>query len=185
GSPSRNDIVAEFDNEITTILQQSLSGNDNTKYIKGISSYILHIAGILINGKKAVVNITGIKPFFDIVVPEEMSLSIFKTKLVKILSNTLGAVCAVSMHTASDDLNCQYYYRKDIETYSSQKTGKVPNAKYDKDKVFMICMTVHWKDDPKSLKRICLVDIKTASDSRWVIIVCGSQTNLLKVFALC
>ena len=33
----------------------------------------------------------------------------------------------------------------DIETYSSQKTGEVPNAKYEEDVVFMIGMTVHWK----------------------------------------
>ncbi|CAI2196753.1 4967_t:CDS:1, partial [Funneliformis geosporum] len=85
--------------------------------------------------------------------PEEMQLSMFKTKLVRILSNTLGgiskfgiehisafplqgyhtekkpyirvrtwnhydrnnalkAIRAVGMCTASDDLNCQYYYRK-------------------------------------------------------------------------
>ena len=73
----------------------------------------------------------------------------------------------------------------DIETYSSRKTGEVPNAKYDEDKVFMICMTVHWKDDPEPLKRICLVDVETAPDPRWVTIVCGSQTNLLKAFVLC
>ena len=107
----------------------------------------------MINGQKAVINITGIKPFFDVVVPEEMPLSMFKTKLVKILSNILNstskfgietisayplqgyhtekkpyirvrtwnhydrynslkAVRAVGMCTASDDLNCQYYYRK-------------------------------------------------------------------------
>src|SRR4051812_43271570 len=79
GIPSRNDIVEEFDNGMTTILQQSLSGkqpihfmptevSDDTKYIKGVSSYILRIAGTLINGQKAVVNITGIKPFFDVVI---------------------------------------------------------------------------------------------------------------------
>src|SRR3954447_11500977 len=228
---------------MTAILQQSLSGkqaihfmptevSDDTKYVNGISTYILRITGSLINGQKAVVNITGIRPFFDIEVPEEMSP--FKTKLVKILSNILGstskfgietisafplqgyhterkpyirvrtwnhydrynalkAVRAVGMCTASDDLNCQYYYRKvareerlplsswallsnysyilsentyffqvsvnnynpisnneynnplfssalsrdhtlvltwDIETYSSRKTGEVPNAKY-------------------------------------------------------
>ena len=31
----------------------------------------------------------------------------------------------------------------DIETYSSRKTGEVPNAKYEEDVVFMIGMTVH------------------------------------------
>ena len=48
----------------------------------------------------------------------------------------------------------------------------------------MICMTVHWKDDPEPLKQICLVDVETAPDPRWITI-CESQTNLLKAFALC
>ena len=218
-----------------------------------------------------------------------MPLSIFKTKLVRILSNILNstskfgietisayplqgyhtekkpyirvrtwnhydrynalkAVRAVGMRTASDDLNCQYYYRKvareerlplsswallsnysyilsentyffrvsvnnynplsdteynnplffsalsqdrtlvltwDIETYSSRKTGEVPNAKYEEDVVFMIGMTVHWKDDLELLKQICLVDVETAPDLQWITIVCGKQTNILKAFALC
>src|SRR3989337_3212546 len=49
----------------------------------------------------------------------------------------------------------------------------------------MICMTVHWKDDPNPLKQICLVDVETAPDPRWTTIICGNQTNLLKAFALC
>ncbi|CAB4476462.1 unnamed protein product [Rhizophagus irregularis] len=164
GIPSRNDIVAEYDNGISAILEQSLSGkqpihfmptevSDDTKYVNGVSTYILRITGSLINGQKAVVNITGIRPFFDVVVPEEMALPMFKTKLVRILSNILNgtskfgieaisafplqgyhtekkpyirvrtwnhfdrnkalkAVRAVGMCTASDDLTCQYYYRK-------------------------------------------------------------------------
>jgi hypothetical protein len=47
--------------------------SDDTKYINGISTYILHITGSLINGQKAVVNITGIRPFFDAEVPENYS----------------------------------------------------------------------------------------------------------------
>ncbi|RGB36014.1 hypothetical protein C1646_758624 [Rhizophagus diaphanus] len=54
---------------MTAILQQSLSGkqpihfmptevSDDTKYINRISTYILQVSGCLINGQKAVVNIT-------------------------------------------------------------------------------------------------------------------------------
>ncbi|GBB93123.1 hypothetical protein RclHR1_21130001 [Rhizophagus clarus] len=280
GIPSCNDIVAEFDNGMTVILQQSPSGkqpirfmptevSDNTsEYVNGISSYILCITGTLINRQKAVVKITGIKPFFDVKVPEEMPLSTFKTRLVNILSNTLKdtskfgienisafplqgyhtekklyiriitwnqfdqynalkAVRKVSICTASDDLTLIYYYRKvawgthlfqisvnnynpkseddynnplfslalswdwtlvltwDIETYSSLRLGKFPTAQSDESNVFMICMSVHWKDDPNPLKQICLVDVKTASDPSWITIICGSQTNLLKAFTLC
>src|SRR3954453_17951229 len=79
--------------------------NDDTKYIKGISSYILRIAGTLINGQKAVVNITGIRPFFDAEVPEKYSPSSFKTILARILSVTLKStskfrfedICAYSL----------------------------------------------------------------------------------------
>src|SRR3954471_24203228 len=98
---SRNDIVAEFDNKMTAILQQSLFSkqpihfmptevsDDTSEYVNGVSSYILRITGTLINGQKAVIKITGIKPFFDVEVPEEMLLSTFKTRLVNIISNTL------------------------------------------------------------------------------------------------
>ena len=68
---------------------------------KWLSSYILCIAGTLINGQKVVVNITGIKPFFDVVVPEEMPLSMFKTKLVKILSNILNSTSKFGIETIS------------------------------------------------------------------------------------
>ncbi|PKY53010.1 DNA/RNA polymerase [Rhizophagus irregularis] len=238
----------------------------------------------------AVVNVTGIKPFFDTIVPEEVPLSMFKSKLVRILSNTLKnsskfgieTISAFSLqgyHTekklyihvwtwnhfdrynalkavrgdgisiASDDLTPTYYYRKvarekrlplsswatlsnyyhgyiqgdthlfqvsvnnynqiseddyknplfssvlsrdptlvltwDIETYSSLGLGNFPTAQSDESSVFMICMSVHWKDDPNPLKQICLVDVETAPDPRWITIVCGDQVNLLKAFALC
>ncbi|CAB5386641.1 unnamed protein product [Rhizophagus irregularis] len=79
---SRNDIVAEFDNVMTAILQQCLSAKQPVHFmptevsddIEGYSSYILRITGSLINGQKAVVNITGIRPFFDVEVPENHSL---------------------------------------------------------------------------------------------------------------
>ncbi|RGB22990.1 hypothetical protein C1646_779995 [Rhizophagus diaphanus] len=40
-------------------------------------------------------------------------------------------------------------------------------------------MTVHWKDDPNSLKQFCLINVETAPDPRWTTIICESQTNLL------
>jgi DNA polymerase elongation subunit (family B) len=46
-------------------------------------------------------------------------------------------------------------------------------------------MTVYWKDDLEPLKQICLVDIETAPDPRLITVICRSQTNLLKAFALC
>ncbi|RGB32305.1 ribonuclease H-like domain-containing protein [Rhizophagus diaphanus] len=205
--------------------------DDTSEYVNGVFSYILRITGTLINRQKAVVNITGIRPFFDAKVPENYSPSSFKTILACILSITLKntskfrfknirAYSFKGYHTekrvyiyittwnqfdqnnalkavheggtylfqisvnnynliSNDDYNNPLIFSTslrnrtlvltwNIETYSSQKTGEVPNAKYDKDKVFMICITVHWKDDSEPLKRICLVDIKTASDPRYL-----------------
>ncbi|CAB4481272.1 unnamed protein product [Rhizophagus irregularis] len=230
GIPSRNDIVAEFDNGITTIFQQSLSGKQPIHFMPTDGS---------------------IRPFFNVEVPENHSPSSLKTILTCILSvtlknttkfgfedirafplqgyytekkayirirtwnhfdqyNALKAVREVGIHgtylfrlsvdnynpISEDDYNNPLFSSAltrdrtliltwDIETYSSRKTGEMPNAKYDEDRVFMICMTVHWKDDPEPLKQICLVDVETAPEPSWITIVCGSQTDLLKAFALC
>ncbi|CAI2196846.1 18294_t:CDS:2, partial [Funneliformis geosporum] len=58
-----------------------------------------------------------------------------------------------------------------------QKNWQVPNAKYDKDKVFMICMTVHWKNDPELLKQICFVNVEIALDLRLITIVCFNDSQ--------
>ena len=92
GIPLRNDIVAEYDNGMTAILQQSLSGKQPIHFMptdvsdEAKSSYILRISGTLINGQKVIIDITGIKPFFDVEVPDNYSPSSFKTILACILS---------------------------------------------------------------------------------------------------
>ena len=73
----------------------------------------------------------------------------------------------------------------DIETYSGRNVGEVPTASYDEDVCFMICISMHWKDDPTPLQQICIVDVDTMPDKRWTTIVCNSPKNILKAFALC
>ncbi|PKC14816.1 hypothetical protein RhiirA5_408934 [Rhizophagus irregularis] len=34
-------------------------------------------------------------------------------------------------------------------------------------------------------KQICLIDLETVPDPRWITVVCGNQINLLKAFTLC
>src|SRR4051812_4665657 len=100
GISSRNNIEAEYDNKMTAILQQSLFDkqaihfmptdvSDEAKYINGMSTYILRISGTLINRQQAIVDIIGIKSFFDAEVPDNHSLSSFKTILARILFATL------------------------------------------------------------------------------------------------
>jgi len=79
----------------------STAVSDEAEYINEISIYILHVSGCLINRQKVIMNIIDIKPFFDIIVPEEMSLSMFKTKLVKILSNILKSTSKFKIKTIS------------------------------------------------------------------------------------
>ena len=73
----------------------------------------------------------------------------------------------------------------DIETYNSCGMGDFPEILDDCASVFMICMTLHWKDDPNPLKQICLVDLETAPDPQRITVICENQVNLLKAFALC
>jgi len=73
----------------------------------------------------------------------------------------------------------------DIETYSNRKTGEVPMAEHDEDKVFMICLSIHWLHDPEPLEMICIVDKETETDERWTTIVCNSEYNIIKAFAIC
>ncbi|CAI2193375.1 12200_t:CDS:2, partial [Funneliformis geosporum] len=54
----------------------------------------------------------------------------------------------------------------DIETYASQME-EFAEVLEQKNKVFMIGMTLHCKDDPKLLKQICIVGVETAPDPRW------------------
>ncbi|RGB35196.1 hypothetical protein C1646_667933 [Rhizophagus diaphanus] len=158
-----------------------------------------------------------------------MPLSIFKTKLVRILSNILNstskfeietisayplqgyhaekkpyirvriwnhydqynalkAVYTIGMCTASDDLICQYYYRKVAceERLPLSSWVTLSNYSYilsENSYLFQISV-VHWKDDSNSLKQICLVDVETAPDPRWTTIICKNQVNLLKAFTL-
>jgi DNA polymerase elongation subunit (family B) len=72
----------------------------------------------------------------------------------------------------------------DIETYDSARSGDLPLAKDPNTKVFMICITFHWKDETRALYRVCLVDIDTEPDKRWATVVCGSESCLIEAFAL-
>ncbi len=72
--------------------------SNKTKYISKISTYILHVSDCLINRQKTIVNVIGIKPFFDVI---EISLFIFKTKLVKILSNIFESISKFRIVTIS------------------------------------------------------------------------------------
>ncbi len=68
----------------------------------------------MINGQKTIVNIIGIKPFFDVIVPEEISLFMFKTKLVKILSNILESISKFRIMTIGTFSLWRYHTEKKL-----------------------------------------------------------------------
>ncbi len=72
----------------------------------------------------------------------------------------------------------------DIETYDSARTGDLPRASNLQTRVFMIGLTVHWKDDPLPLHRVVLVDVATEPDARWTTVVCETEQGLIKAFAV-
>ncbi|RIA94867.1 hypothetical protein C1645_734488 [Glomus cerebriforme] len=60
----------------------------------------------------------------------------------------------------------------DIETYDSRGLENFLEAKNDTSQVFMICMTLYWKDDPIPLERICLVNVEIKPDLCQITIIC-------------
>ena len=62
---------------------------ESTKFINGQAWYILRLYGLFINGQKAVVIISDIRGFFNILVPEGEAPELFKIKIRDILSNAI------------------------------------------------------------------------------------------------
>ncbi|GBB98407.1 hypothetical protein RclHR1_32190001 [Rhizophagus clarus] len=81
GLPTLDDIVAENDEGLTTILEDALSkqqdipfmaikNEGSTERINRTYRYVLRLYGRLINGQKALVTLVGIQVFFDILVSD-------------------------------------------------------------------------------------------------------------------
>lgn len=87
-------------------------------------------------------------------------------------------------------VNRMYYNEKsiimtwDIETHSDRGSGYVPSAEFVEDDVFMICCTFHWKDSAEPMLQVCLVDVATAPDTRWLTVECGNAENIIRAFRL-
>ncbi|RGB21977.1 hypothetical protein C1646_776886 [Rhizophagus diaphanus] len=171
GIPTLDDIVAENDEGLTVILDDALSScqkipfmaidsEGSTEMIKGMYRYVLRLYGHLINGQNALVTLIGIQVFFDILVPDRETPDECEEKMIythsterwleKMQSNSLDALLRDRTLVLTWDIETQ-----------SQELGEFAEVLNLKQNVFMICMTLHWKDDPKPLKQICLVDVET------------------------
>ncbi|CAG8735143.1 14395_t:CDS:2, partial [Dentiscutata erythropus] len=99
--PTRNDIVAENDEGLSAILNNALAKREKISFmaidfeelsekIGKKNHYVLRLYGSLINGQKAVVTLTGIQIFFDILVPDNETINEFRIKIDEILSNMIN-----------------------------------------------------------------------------------------------
>ncbi len=283
----KNDKITEVINSHIS-KKQSLFFMPNDIIEDNRKDYILKIFGILMNGSKVEVNITGIDVFFDVAIPRGLSSDRLQNDLNLMLRDTgvqynIEDIYAYPLHgfhtekikfkriytnnafsrmklikIVKDQMNLETYsndttnyYRKaarenklslsdwvvidnyihnygptnnsplcehifivdkknytrltdektrslpkitkdrtlvmawDIETYSSRKTGEVPTAEHNEDIAFMICLSIHWLHESDALYKICIVDKETESDTRWITIVCDTEINVLKAFAIC
>lgn len=73
----------------------------------------------------------------------------------------------------------------DIETFSGRGVGDLPQAKYEQDEVFVICMTFHYNNDPQPLKIYCLSIQDSCVDEKdnWKFIKCKDQKDIILQFA--
>ncbi|CAI2199367.1 9106_t:CDS:2, partial [Funneliformis geosporum] len=159
----------------------AIENEGSTERINGIYRYVLCLYGYLINSQKALVTLKDIQVFFAILIPDgETPDKCEEKSYLQIYTNGTGerkkAIQAIqenNFETASDDLysfhrksTINKYIRKkallrdrtliltwDIKTYASQ-IGEFAEVLEEKNKVFIIDMTLHWKDDPKPLKQI-------------------------------
>ncbi|CAI2199461.1 18135_t:CDS:2, partial [Funneliformis geosporum] len=190
----------------------AIENEGSTERINGTYRYVLRLYSHLINGQKALVTLIDIQIFFDILVPDgetpdkceekrKKAIQAIQENNFETASDDLYSfhrkVARENRIQLSGWFTINKYIRKkallrdrtliltwDIEIYASQM-GEFAEVLEQKNKVFMIGMTLYWKDDPKPLKQICLIDVENASDPRWVTIICGNQVNLLKAFTLC
>ncbi|CAI2192640.1 7082_t:CDS:2, partial [Funneliformis geosporum] len=122
----------------------AIENEGSTERINGTYRYVLRLYGRLINGQKALVTLMDIQVFFDILVPdgetpdkcEEKGYHSKKKSYLRIYTNDHTLVLTW-----------------DIET-QSQELGEFAEVLNLNNNVFMISMTLHWKDDPKPLKQI-------------------------------
>ena len=71
----------------------------------------------------------------------------------------------------------------DIETSSTRGLGHLPKPEYDEDEIFMIGMTLHYKNENIPIKKICICTQECESEEDWKLYVCGNQTKLILLFA--
>jgi DNA polymerase elongation subunit (family B) len=87
----------------------------------------------------------------------------------------------VKKHLQKDNLMTMAF---DIETYNSNEDGEIPQPECPNHNVFMISMTFQWYHADNQLINVCLVDVPCAPNPDFLTVVCGTEENLIRAFAL-
>lgn len=72
----------------------------------------------------------------------------------------------------------------DIEAYAGNKNGDLPNGKNPEDILFMLCMTYQFINSKDYLLNICLVTKPCDPQEDLLTIVCHTESNLIRTFAI-
>ena len=121
GISTRDDLVTRNDEGSTLTLNDEIANHrdipfilanmkEAKEYINQIFHYILHLYGYLINDQKAVVTITSIKVFFDIRIPNNVSIPKFWSKIKDILTTRTD--------NKEGTVNMSLFWKKYIKAYS-------------------------------------------------------------------
>ncbi len=73
----------------------------------------------------------------------------------------------------------------DIETYNSDRDGRLPLPEHPTHRIFMIGVTFQWYSSSQQLLRVCLVDVPSAPHPDFLTVVCHDEKGLLGAFSLC
>ncbi|CAI2197605.1 10000_t:CDS:2, partial [Funneliformis geosporum] len=156
----------------------AIENKGSTERINRTYRYVLRLYSRLINSQKALVTLTGIQVFFNIHVPDGESPDECEVRVRDIIFSAKVETQKIEYVKAFPFRGYHTEKKSYLRIYTSgtdkRKTaiqlGEFAEVLDLNHNVFMICMTLHWKDDPKPLKQICLIDV---------------EENLLKAFAPC
>lgn len=70
----------------------------------------------------------------------------------------------------------------DIETYSDNPNGDVPDGARREDHVFMIACTFHWHNKKEPFLSVVLMTFDTKPSKNWKTVVCANESDLILQF---
>lgn len=130
----------------------------------------------------------------DKILPGNVELGNVLTNRINACNSTFVLTCELSgIRAYTGPRLIEEYMKKDrtleiawdAETYTPHRTGQIPIAKEPDDRFIEICGTVHWKNDPNPLMRLCVISEESMVEpnpNRFTIL-CNNHEGIIKGFA--